>query len=314
MIEKKELLLLLLLLLALVSTVVLLVYITMKKNEISDYVYKNFQTDKRVVVSLTTSPKRIEQIKPVIDCMMNQTKKPDLIYLNLPKVFLRNNTIFKSELPEFITSNKLVKVNFCDDIGPATKIIPTVYNETDDETYILSIDDDIYYPPYIIESYLYYSDIFPDSIISGRSYMYNNSPEQLKIYNKMKEKIPEFKGFLSDLLEGFSGVLYQRKFFTMPFLSDFYKYLYVNSCKFGDDFYLSNFFKKNRVNIVSLNIPIDLTGNDKELIHSFEYGLKEDALHQGASGKNNVDNYKDCTKFLKSIGELYIDYYLNNDL
>jgi hypothetical protein len=44
----------------------------------------------RIVVSLTTSPKRISKIQPVIECIEKQTIKPKYICLNLPRVYKRD--------------------------------------------------------------------------------------------------------------------------------------------------------------------------------------------------------------------------------
>ena len=182
-------------------------------------IYTIFYNNKdRVVVSLTTSPQRINYIKPVIDAMLNQTRKPDRIYLNLPKIFLRNNSTFDTPLPDFITNNKLIYVNFCDDIGPATKIIPTISIEQHPETKILSIDDDIYYPPTLIDQYLKYSSFFDNCIITGSSFINNNSDIDKRWFENKIQNLKTtphnylFNGKLVDLIEGFSGVLYKRKY------------------------------------------------------------------------------------------------------
>lgn len=276
--------------------------------------YYSFSED-RVVVSLTTSPQRINSIKPVLDSICNQTRRPDRIYLNLPKLFLRNNSTFTKPLPQFITDNPLIYVNFCDDIGPATKIIPTIYKEYWPNTYILSIDDDTFYPPNIIADYLHISKNYTDCIITGTSFINNNSSIDLNWFNNIKiNKDPLFNGKLVDLLEGFSGVLYKRKFFSNNLLNDFYKNLDENSCKFGDDFYLSNLFKKYGIRIVCLNMYVNQKNLDKNTISQLNYGFKNDALHNGGDGVTggNQDNYKNCSKYLESNNELYIDHFKYN--
>ena len=273
----------------------------------------------RIVVSLTTSPQRINSIKPVLDSILNQTIKPDRIYLNLPKLFLRNNSTFDIPLPQFITDNPIIYVNFCDDLGPATKIIPTIYKEFWPNTYILSIDDDTYYPSNIISDYLKYADIYKDCIITGTSFINNNSSDDLKWFNTIKINTnPLFNGKLVDLLEGFSGVLYKRKFFTKNLLNDFYKNLDETSCKFGDDFYLSNLFKKYETKIICLNMYINhnktIDSVNKDIINQLNYGFKNDALHNGGDGVTggNHENYKKCSKYLESHNDLYINHFKYN--
>lgn len=277
------------------------------------YLYINFYSKPRIVVSLTTSPQRIHNIKAVLDAISNQTLKPDRIYLNLPKVFKRNNTTFDSKLPYFINDNPLVYVNFCDDIGPATKIIPTVLKEFWPNTYIFSIDDDTYYPKNTLEQFVNAANVFDNSIITGTSFIKNNSIIDNKwFYDIKSSKLPIFYGELVDILEGFSGVLYKRKYFSSSFMNDFYKDLNENSCKFGDDFYLSNLFKKHNIKIVSLNLYINRGKFNNDFVYQFHYGFGKDALHKGGDNKtgvNNTDNYKVCTNYLDNKKELFIDYF-----
>lgn len=269
----------------------------------------NNNNNEKIVVSLTTSPKRINYIKPVIDCMLTQTRTPDKIYLNLPKVFKRNNTTFDMPLPNFITQNEKIVVNFCDDIGPATKIIPAVHKETEPETYILSIDDDIYYPPYIIQLYLDMSNKFENCIITGTSFVPNNTESDKYWFNNIKQTIkPYFNGQIADLLEGYGGVLYKRKFFNSELVQNFYKNISNDGCKFGDDLNLSNLFKKHGVRIINLNMSIEYNGFDKSRISVLKYGLNEDALHNGAAGGNN-NNYLKCTQYLYNNNDLYVSHF-----
>ena len=41
----------------------------------------------KFVVSFTTSPSRINKIKPMLDSIITQSKRPDLFLLNIPKGF-----------------------------------------------------------------------------------------------------------------------------------------------------------------------------------------------------------------------------------
>ena len=43
----------------------------------------------KVIISLTTSPTRILLMEPVINSILNQSYPPDLIRINIPKVFKR---------------------------------------------------------------------------------------------------------------------------------------------------------------------------------------------------------------------------------
>jgi hypothetical protein len=250
----------------------------------------------RMVVSLTTSPKRIKNIKPVIESMMRQTLSPDRIYINLPHVFKRDGSTF-DDIPEFLKNNGRVYINRCDDVGPATKVLGCVNLEKDD-TIILSIDDDIYYPDNLLEYYMEYFNKFEGCCITGTTFMY--------LQNK-KEYLPLKR---CEILEGFSGVLYRNsmlKDFDIKSMDKLPK-----ECLLGDDFLLSNHLRKKGIEILAL------TRDDKvvQKIKPYWYGLKGDALHKGAeeTSKGNRYNYKFASRYFEKKKDLYIHHYVKQPL
>lgn len=260
-------------------------------------VFSTKKYEPRIVITMTTSPQRIHKIKPVIDCLINQTVKPDTIYLNLPRVFKRDNSIFKS-IPDFIKNNSLITINFCNDLGPATKILASIPAEKHPETILLSVDDDIYYPPEMLETYLYWSQKFPQAVITGTTFMY--LPQEQK-YNPL---------FPCELLEGFSGVLYKNKF-----LQDFDPSIYRDcplECYLADDFVLSNFLLKKNIPILALTRKQKMIQKIKPL----DYGLNGGyGLHEGAGGLSfgNRRSYEICSRYFYSRNQLFISYYLNRE-
>src|SRR4051812_24906739 len=82
-----------------------------------------------IVVSFTTSPTRLHKCHPMIESLLNQTRQPDAILLNLPPRFDRTGEEYPLDesLPNWLIRNSLVKIQRCDrDWGPATKIVPSV--------------------------------------------------------------------------------------------------------------------------------------------------------------------------------------------
>ena len=75
---------------------------------------------------------------------------------------------------------------------------------------------------------------------------------------------------------------------------------------------ISNYLKKEGIDIVITNEP----KNNKTTVDIFlDYGNNKDALRNGADGNTNgnKENYKKCSKYLKSKNELYIKYYKDED-
>jgi len=253
----------------------------------------------RIVLSLTTSPNRINSIERVLNSISyEQNLKPDLIYLNLPKIFKRDNSIFQ-KIPEFIKNNTLININWCEDIGPATKILYTAKLEKklsqSDNTIIISIDDDTIYPPDFIEEFYKYCKEYPNAVITGTSFI------PYKTINNVK---------YVELLEGFSGVAYRVNFIE-DFDLSFFKTT-IKECYLGDDFVLSNYIR-------SKNIPIIVIGTKNKMIKKIkqlEYGYNKDALHMNHGGNNN--NYIKCANYLKNNNSLFIEntykFKLNNFL
>lgn len=238
--------------------------------------------DPEVIVSLTTSPKRIDKIKPLIDIIMNQTLVPDKIVLNLPYVFKRDNS--KYSIPDFIKNNPKILINRCEDIGPITKIIPTIKLYMDKpENIIISVDDDTQYNNNFVELYVKYSKIHPNSVIS--------SPTQMMVD-------------LQYFIEGFRAVLYKVKFFKNFDFSSLGKEKQPLVCYLADDLTISNYLAKEKINVFHVY-------DDASVIKQFDYGFLEDALHNGAdkTAVSNVDNYRKCSKYLSKNNQLYLDKY-----
>jgi hypothetical protein len=257
----------------------------------------NIATNREIFVSLSTSPKRIGNIGPLINTLSNQTVKPTKIILNLPFVFKRTNTTF-DEVPEFVTNNPLVYVNWCEDIGPSTKVIPTAKLASSPDSILISVDDDIEYKPTLVETLLKYSDKHPNAVITGESFM--RLPSEKGKNDSQGQSQPQY----AELVEGYSSVLYKKKHiddFTEETIKDYPKFCYL-----ADDFIISNHLRKKGVPIVVIT-----SANDKPYGEIFlSYGDGDDSLRNGANGNSNgnIDNYKKCASHLKSKNELYIKY------
>src|SRR5687768_8477868 len=96
----------------------------------------------RTVFSLTTTPDRINRIRPTLESLRDQTRPANAIYLNVP--YYSRKTGKPYQLPEWLDDFPEVTVVRCEDYGPATKLIPALELEKDPETIIIVVDDDIW--------------------------------------------------------------------------------------------------------------------------------------------------------------------------
>lgn len=243
-----------------------------------------------VYVSMTTTPTRIGKIAPVLDSIAAQTVRPDRIFLHVPRVFRRDSSTY--DIPEFVTSNPLVVVNRCEDYGPATKILPMISAISDPEAVLISIDDDVVYHPTFVETLLRYSEAYPEAVISGTTY-----GDVSESFATVERRAGPENFLPAELLEGYSGVLYKRRFL------DGFRFAHLDNenCRLGDDYILSNHIRKTRT--ILITEPQDLY---RAKLNFMEFGFGPDALHKGAGGGNN-ENYSACKRYLRTAGDLHMN-------
>lgn len=104
-----------------------------------------------LVVSVTSHPPRFGTLHLSLACLLDQSVSPDRIVLWIA----RSDARF---LPESVTSlqNRGLQISLCDDIGPFKKLIPAL--EHNPEAYIVTADDDLYYPSRWLEALTQASD------------------------------------------------------------------------------------------------------------------------------------------------------------
>ena len=114
----------------------------------------------RIIVSFTTIPGRINNIKKTLDSIEKQSVRPDCIYLNLPDV-CRRQKHKTYVVPDFIRDNKNINILKTDyDYGPSMKLLPVLDYESDPDSIIITIDDDHEYNEQFIATLLDYIALF----------------------------------------------------------------------------------------------------------------------------------------------------------
>ncbi len=258
----------------------------------------------RVVFSLTTIPSRLDTIYPTLKSLNNQTIKPDAIYLTIPKKCKRLNTSYPNISKKI---QKLCKVVYIErDYGPVTKIIGALIKEKDPETLIITVDDDVIYPSTIISEMLEWNRLFPDSALSSSGLSIGNYPFKYSISFNQKQNdwwftMGKNEGRNIDILYGYAGALYSRKFFPTKqnLYKDFFKYIESDKDLFkNDDVFLSFFLNKQNIKrrLVDIGEVINNSGND---------ALSLDVLKFFSSLDRAVDK---CEKmgWVKSKAHVYI--------
>jgi len=117
-----------------------------------------------IYVSLTTIPPRLKNLDKSIESLLNQTQKPDKIFINIPSTYKRfSETIKNNEIPKF--SSGIVEITRCEDCGPGTKLLGSLEKLKKDSLVILA-DDDNTYENYMIEKFFYFYSMTPNNAYS----------------------------------------------------------------------------------------------------------------------------------------------------
>lgn len=171
--------------------------------------------EKRVVVSLTTIPDRIQDIKYTIVSLIKQTVKPDEIALNIPYRTLKGK---EYQIPPQLERLPLLKIyRLEEDLGPATKLLPTLKREHPD-TQIIVADDDVVYSPMFIEKLKEASDRYPENAVTtfGKKLRYrgqNEPPEYGGVHAAWFKPLHLGSMGKSDYVMGVYGFVVKPRFF-----------------------------------------------------------------------------------------------------
>ena len=107
-----------------------------------------------IYVSISTIPQRIKNLNESVKSLLNQTLKPDKIFINIPFKYRRfSETIENKEIPKF--DNNFVEITRCDDSGPGTKLLGSL-NKLEKNSLLILADDDHTYEDYMIEKFFYF--------------------------------------------------------------------------------------------------------------------------------------------------------------
>ena len=192
-----------------------------------------------IYISISTIPPRLKNLNESIRSLLNQTRKPDKIFINIPYKYKRfSETIEDNQIPKFDSS--VVEVTRCEDCGPGTKLLGSL-NKLEKNSLVILVDDDHFYEDYMIEKLFYFYSKAPNNAYSFFVYPLENFP-------------------VAQGADGFAintNHLIGIKNFYDKVVKD-YKELFLN-----DDLWISYFlyfFKKNKIFSLQEHLEKDATG------------------------------------------------------
>lgn len=199
--------------------------------------------DKRIIVSLTSFPARLDNLWIVIQCLLRQTCQPDKIILWLSQTEIKSSKGIPESLQSLVNEKFEIRI-VSEAYRSHTKYFYALQEFSND--IVITVDDDLFYPPKILETlidaYIENPDCIIANIVKARLYEENNS---LKSYNSWPHYLKP--GINSSLfLLGVGGVLYPPSVLRAD---AFNPGVFMDICKLADDVWLNAMASVNNTQV-----------------------------------------------------------------
>ena len=238
---------------------------------------------KPIWISLTTIPSRLARLTKTLESLKKQTLKPTRINLCVPERCIKEDQTY--QIPAEIADDPAITIIHCQqDWGPATKLLGSLVICDDPETRIIVVDDDIIYPPDLVEKLVARSNQYPESAIGfcgwqvrdvakGRDHFYRNL-----VYEDRRPGLDFVTSV--DVLEGYRGVLTKARFWDQKAVLDYSQA--PKQAFYVDDSWLSGHLARRGIDRLAFkyNQETTLSANDA-------YGKIWVANHVGGKDQNN---------------------------
>lgn len=233
----------------------------------------------RKIVTLTTIPPRGLSVLETIKSIKQNTIKPDAIYVNLPNYLPRfQDQTFDPSLKSSLEDLGVI-VNECEDFKTLTKFLPTLKNETEDDTLFIVIDDDGVYSPRFIEGLINGYKEFNCAVgYSGIAY-----PDYvIEKYGRIGYLLFQEHGQESHIMEASFGVAFKRGWISN---------LNIQPPNLYDDFIIGLYLDEIGIKKRVINYDyIGRRGDDWSSIVNF-INQDENAI---SYGKSSIEKYYDA--------------------
>lgn len=200
------------------------------------YLTKNHKLKKKLIISLTSYPKRFRTLPLVLNSIMEQTVLPDKIIL-----WIENKD--KEKLPSAVLKFKGVDIEFCqNDLLSYKKIIPSLRKYRN--SYIITLDDDFVYFKNTIEKLVSISRKFPNDVIVNRIHKINtinDYPTSYRLWSRNYMKKTKSAFFTSG-----AGALFPPNCFYKDVLKKNY---FKKLTPYADDIWLNWMVRLNKTNV-----------------------------------------------------------------
>lgn len=200
--------------------------------------------DVDLIVSLTSFPKRIHNIKYTIHSLFNQSLKPKKIVLYLAEEEFPNK---EKDLPQDLLSFKNwgLEIRWCKNIRSYKKLIPALKDFPNE--IIVTADDDVYYYEDWLKVLWQEHIKYPQEIISHRARLISfDENNNMNGYDNWYVSFDPVEGSFLNFFTGVGGILYPKNSLHSDVLNE---ELFMELCPYGDDIWFWGMAVKNDTKI-----------------------------------------------------------------
>lgn len=188
--------------------------------------------EENVIISMTSYGKRVASTAPyALYTAFVQEKLPNRIVLNLDETKWNDDNI-----PELlkVLKKKGLTINYCHDVGPHTKLLPTLKAYPNDV--IVTFDDDVYYESVALSELLNaYVQSDRRTVLCREGKIYPNDSSLCRLYSQLPS-VKQWSGNERVLPFGVAGVLYPPHLFSDEIFNEV---VFRKLCPCADDIWFS---------------------------------------------------------------------------
>tara|TARA_Y100000588_G_scaffold389344_1_gene491837 strand:+ start:945 stop:1778 length:834 start_codon:yes stop_codon:yes gene_type:complete len=212
---------------------------------------KRRQTEVPIYISLTSIFKNQDALLLSLQSILEQTRKPDKIFLYLseePYMLddgFKDKKITNSNLLKFLSDNSIIDINWVKNTGPYRKLLPLLKEKWEEDCIIITIDDDTVCDKNLIKNlvgdYHKYKCVIGYRGFTPRLNKFENfNYQKRKLDTTTKRKEEGTRGMpqklsLYNFLTGKGGVVYKPDFFHETKNLIFNEEIYSDTCRTNDD-------------------------------------------------------------------------------
>ena len=252
--------------------------------------------EESIIVSLTSFPERMQDIHYCLYSLLNQEFKPDKVILWLADSQFPNR---ENDIPDDVLNLKKngLSIEWCDDLRSYKKIIPALKQYPD--SYIVTADDDIFYPKDWLKTMWSEYKNYPNTIISSRTrritFDLNNNILEYSKWTFPTDKLSSYINFPT----GAGGTMFFPNSLSQKIFDE---NLFLRLCPSGDDIWIWAMAVLNETKITSIGNPM----KDLNYVNlARELGINDDftlwQLNQAGENEKKKKNVLDEFPRIKEI-------------